>query len=546
MSRLLEAYYINIQGREKEMSYDALKLKKAIIYGRKSRDDQQSLEGQIQECIDWCLKNGITDYKIFKDEGNASSEDWDREGLQNMLAEIQDPADGNLYDVVVTVEQFRICRTDDFPKFREILVDTGVFFAQTESDKLYNYTREEDVLISGIMQELGKFFLAQTKKKLKRGMIQSAKRGNYVGKKAPAGYDYDPDTKKLVKNKYAPIMRELFEMYLAGMSTQEIAYSMTHDNIEIPYKVKGVEKFMNWSSANLSRILNNKVYAGFSIYGKTTQGKNRKTKKRETIKNDVSKQIIRKTHEGIVTLEEWDRIQAIKLKRNSRPISLKLAKHTFSGFIRCGICGSTHSFQTNNKNGKKRITSCQTRTYSEDLITYKLCKTSGSNLEDFNQLFYAAFGRKIQKLNDHVDLIKSAEVSNDQRAENKKELIKKKEKMITQLTTTVNNIQRGFELGIYEGQELEKANEIKKLKSNIKIHENEIEEIKAEKANNEADHLGEILTNMNRFVTGKDNPNIDEREMNEILSEFIETILYRKENGEITIDIIWKAELKEI
>lgn len=515
----------------------------AFIYGRKSREKAETLDNQLNACKAWCTANGIKTVELFIEEGSASSEDWDREQLQEMIARIE----AYETNAIIVTEQSRICRTDDFPKFREILQDIGVLFVETDYNKVYDYNNANDEFQSDIISAVNKQELNRAKVRLSRGTKESAKKGNYVGKKPPVGFEYDRKTKRLVQNEYAPIIREMFERYLSGMSTNDIAFKMTHDNIVIPYEEKGILKNMVWTSATLSRLLNNVHYAGHSLYGRTSQKKNRKTKKRETKATKETEQIlIKNTHpkEAIVTPEEWDRIQEIKLKRNSRPPSLKLAKHTFSGFIRCKRCGAIHSFQTNNRNGKKRISSCLTRSYSDDLTSYEVCKNSGANLETFEILFYTAFSQRIKKLQDHIDLIKTAEVPQDQRVDLRNRQIKEKKNMIQHLTGNFVKIQQGFELGIYEGQEVQKANEIKKIKNNIKILENEIEEIKAEKDNNEADHLEEILNNMKKFFAGKDNPKISGKEANEILRDFIETILYKKEGREIAIEIVWKKEVE--
>src|SRR4051812_31958886 len=163
------------------MTINIYQVEKAAIYARKSREDQKSLEGQIQSNKDWCLRNGITNVDIYKEEGSASSEDWDREELQKMIRNLKHRE----YDMVIVVDQFRICRTDDFHIFKELLNDVDCLFAATETNKVYNFKNENDEFQSEILTSVGKLQLTQIKKKLKRGIIQSAKRRNWVGKKVP-------------------------------------------------------------------------------------------------------------------------------------------------------------------------------------------------------------------------------------------------------------------------------------------------------------------------------------------------------------------------
>ena len=112
-------------------------ISKAVIYGRKSREDADSLEGQIAACKQWAEAKGITDYDIFIDEGDASSEDWFRPEFQKMLKNIN----FGLYDAVIAVDQFRIGRTDDFSKFMDMLVENDCFFGSVEAGKFYDFEK---------------------------------------------------------------------------------------------------------------------------------------------------------------------------------------------------------------------------------------------------------------------------------------------------------------------------------------------------------------------------------------------------------------------
>lgn len=522
-------------------------ISKAVIYGRKSREDADSLEGQIAACKQWAEAKGITDYDIFIDEGDASSEDWFRPEFQKMLKNIN----FGLYDAVIAVDQFRIGRTDDFSKFMDMLVENDCFFGSVEAGKFYDFENETDVMVSDVMTGIGKFQLSQIKKKLKRGTIQSAQKGNWLGKKAPVGYYYDRTTKRLKKSTNAFIIREMFELYMNGLSTNDIAFKFNHEeNKKVEYIEKGIIKYMNWSSAGISRMLNNPVYVGHSLYGKTTQKKrtNEKgLKKRKTLKTNDSEQIlVKNTHKGIVSSEEWDKVQALLKKRNSRSVALKIGKHTFSGFIHCSECKAVHSFQTS-KGRKKRITTCQTRTYSDDLTSYTVCKNGGCNLDVFEDKFYAAFGERVKQLENYLDLIKNHD-SNSLDHKMKKEALKvAKETKIKQLKKKADKITDNIEDCLYDDEkEALKKIEVKEIRIQIKELTEQIESYLEEQNDSELNQIEKIINNMKNFFTNKDNPLMTETEKNEILSEFIELIIYTKLDNEVHIKVIWKPEINDI
>jgi DNA invertase Pin-like site-specific DNA recombinase len=515
-------------------------VEKAAIYARKSREDQMSLEGQINECKEWAARKGITDYVVYVDEGSQSSEDWEREKFQEMLVEIKNYQ----FDMIIVVDQFRICRTEDFHIFKALLKEVGCKFGQTESGSISDFNNENDVLVAGVLTEIGIYQLTQLKKKLKRGTIQSAKSGNWLGKKTPVGYLYDREKKRLVKSKDAPVVKQIFELYMQGMSTKDIAYKFKNEKIET---IETAEKML-WSPAGISRILNNVAYAGHTLYGKTTQPKIKGTKKRKTIKTDEKIQLFREeTHTGIVTQEEWEIVQKLLTKKSSKPPALKHAKHTFSGLIRCFECDAVHSFQKS-KGGKKRISSCQTRTYNDDFSSYTVCKNGGSNLEPFENIVFGALEMRVKQLEKYIDLINNTEID-EKKQQIKKESMKiAKEKQIEEWKRTIKNINKNLEKGTYldEEEEDEKRDEIIDLKNMIKVLHTSLQKEDAEEFISESSAATQIMDKIKKFLSGRTNAFMKEEEKNDILSEFLEAIIYTKKGNEIFLKAAWKKDTDEI
>ena len=89
-------------------------------------------------------------------------------------------------------------------------------FVTADNNSIFNFSDPDDELKSDILQAVGKNELSRTKIRLKRGTVQSAKKGNWQGKKSPIGYTYDHDTKRLKKNDDAKVVRRMFELYLEG------------------------------------------------------------------------------------------------------------------------------------------------------------------------------------------------------------------------------------------------------------------------------------------------------------------------------------------
>ena len=514
-------------------------VEKAVIYARKSREDQMSLEGQVNYCKEWAERRDIINYDIFIDEGSSSSEEWEREEFQKMLIEIKNCQ----YDMVIAVDQFRICRTDEFHIFKEILKNVPCYFAQAESGTIQDFNNENDVLVADVLTAIGGFQLTQIKKKLKRGTIQSVKRGNWMGKKTPVGYIYDKEDKRLVFSKDKHIVRNMFELYMQGMSTKDIAYKFVHDQI----KTIDTKEPIKWSPAGVSRMLNNIAYVGHTLYGKTTQPKIKGTKKRKNVKTDKTLQHFHpNTHKGIVTKEEWEIVQNLLKKNNSKPPALKHAKHTFSGLIRCSECNNVHSFQTS-KYKRKRITTCQKRIYNEDFTSYTICKNGGSNLALFEELFYTALEKRVQQLEKYSELIKNSEADEVKQQLKKESMKLAKEKQIEDWKNVIRRINKGLEQGNYlEEDEDEKRQEISELKNKIKRVSTELQNAESEKFISESTYVERIIEKMKKFLSGKDNAFMREEEKNDILNDFLEAIIYTKLDNEIKLKAVWKDNVDTI
>lgn len=488
------------------------------IYVRKSREEEtdDTLKRQEAVLIDMCKKNSWQ-YDIYREFG--SSQDLDRAELQAMLDKVK----LFHYDGIVVADLDRLSRnTGHFGTIKEILINFGCFVQIP--GKLYDFTKQEDDLFSDIQSVLAKNEYQTIKKRLVRGTRQSAKDGNWLGKKNPIGYKYNRDTKRLEPSDDAPVIQRMFQEYLNGLSTTDIADKFALEGVSTTVG-------MIWTPSGVSRLLNNIVYAGHSLYGKT-----RTHNGKRAVKTAVEDQIlIKNTHAPIIEPEMWDRVQQLKKERNSRPIALQLGKHKYSGLIKCRLCGAIHSFQTS-KQGKKRITSCQTRHYKENSFAdYTMCKNKGAEVVAFEILFIDRLSKRVAELEKFIDLIKSI---NKPKKDDSSEKIKMLDKQLKKNQQEIKRVQQGFVMEIFT--EAEAQQQIKGLKTQKESIEKEIEQLKENKDTSSIDFLENTLNNLKKFLTGHDN--MPETEANEFLRKYVKAIIYIKTDDKkfpIDINVIW-------
>lgn len=486
------------------------------VYVRKSRPEEteETLNRQQNVLTELCKRNGW-EYELFKEVG--SSQDLEREGLQKMLEKVK----LFLFDAVVIADLDRLSRnTVHFGLIKEVFVNSGCL-AVTPS-KIYDFSKNDDDFMSDIFSVMAKQEYQMIKKRLIRGMRESAKQGNWVGKKVPVGYQYNRETKRLEPSVDAPIIQRLFREYIEGFSTKELAFQFTRERVT-------TSTGLQWTSAGISRILDNVVYLGHSLYGKT-----KTVNGKRAIRTDESEQILVKyTHESIITQELWDEVQRVKKERNSKPVALKLGKHKFSGLIRCGLCGAIHSFQTS-KYKRKRISSCQTRNYSESSDKYSMCPNKGANLVEFEELFHRYFSKYVEQLEQYVHLIK--ENGLEKASSGIETEIENKEKQVKKLQGDIKRVQQGFVMEIFTEEEAHR--QIKEFREQIETLDEQIKQLKEQEESSELDRLELTLEKLKRFLTHGDQ--LPEREANQILTEFIDTIIYTKTETEIELEIVMK------
>ncbi|GAG58301.1 unnamed protein product, partial [marine sediment metagenome] len=122
-------------------------------------------------------------------------------------------------------------------------------------------------ILEGMIELIDEFYSINLSQDTLRGLRENASRGFNNGT-PPYGYklkkikDGNTERSKLeINESQAPIIRNIFKMYLEGKGIKEIAKSLNRQGHK-------TNKGKAWSNSSISYILKNKVYIGTLIYGK--------------------------------------------------------------------------------------------------------------------------------------------------------------------------------------------------------------------------------------------------------------------------------------
>lgn len=159
--------------------------------------------------------------------------------------------------------------------------------------------------------------------------------GTFTATSLPFGYTRDETGEIKVDLQRAGYVKEIFEAFLSGRNTKEIAEEMKRrQEIETPLQS------YQWTVHAIARILKNEKYTGNSLWQKSfmTQTLPRRYK---VNKGELAQYYVKDTHPPIITCSVYDKAQELLRIRKEQFHPQGMESSRLSGHIECGCCGST-------------------------------------------------------------------------------------------------------------------------------------------------------------------------------------------------------------
>ena len=226
---------------------------RGVIYARYSSDNQreESIEGQIRECKAFAERNGIDIIGSYIDRAFSAKTD-NRPDFQRMIKESATKA----FDVVLVWKLDRFARDRyDSAYYKRVLRKNGVkVVSATEAIS----EGAEGILLESLLEGVAEYYSVELAEKTLRGMTENALNCKVNGS-VPLGYTPTEDKHYQIDPIYAPIIVDIYQMYLDGMTMKEIVDTL---------KVKGIRnrKGGEISENVVSNILKNRRYLGEYIF----------------------------------------------------------------------------------------------------------------------------------------------------------------------------------------------------------------------------------------------------------------------------------------
>ena len=289
----------------------------------------------------------------YVDDGISGTTDDEREDFQRMLSDIKR---GRVNCVIVKdlARSFRnysdqgYYLDDWFPRHNVRFI--SLYHQPLDSYREPRNMRSIAVPIQGVLNEN---HCAETSDKVREVFDMKRRNGEHIGSFAVYGYIKDPNDKNalLVDGEAAAVVRDIFNMFLDGMSKNAIVHYLNGHGILSPsaYKRQRLRlKYQNpsvdpakpslWCAASITNILKNRMYCGDMVQGRYRM-KSYKIHVQEAVPEDEW-YIVENTHEAIIDWDTFNKAQRLLL-RDTRTGPRQKKPYLFSGFLKCADCGKS-------------------------------------------------------------------------------------------------------------------------------------------------------------------------------------------------------------
>ena len=282
---------------------------------------------------------GIRIDKVFQEIASGETIK-EREQMVALLHEIRN----GKWDGVLVYEVERLARGDlqDQATVARTVQHSGTFVITPM--KIYDPANEQDMefIEFGFLKARSEF--RTTNRRLAAGRLRFVERGNYIGAWAPYGYDLveGKRTRTLQANDNAKYVKYIFDRYEAGDSPTDIAVALDGCKAPVPRRVD------HWAPHTVRYILRNIAYKGWVGYSKrkteTELDENFEPKKVQHNNHDYPK--FKGLHDGIVSEDQFDRVQKLLQLKSTPPSKSYEIAHPFAGLMYCKKCGYAMRYVT--------------------------------------------------------------------------------------------------------------------------------------------------------------------------------------------------------
>ncbi len=365
----------------------------AGIYIRLSKEDgdkeeSESVQNQRKILRTYTKENKIKVYDEYIDDGYSGT-NFNRPGFKRLLEDIKQ---GKI-NMVITKTLSRLGR--DY-------IETGRYIETFFPENNIRYIAILDdidtfldkncdtIAFKNIMND---YYARETSKNIKKTKNKKKQDGVYYATYAPFGYKKVDKAGNLeIIESQASIVKRIFDMFLSGKGTYQIATQLTREGVLTPGLQMEMATSLNhltnttnkWRHETIKRILTNRIYIGECVQNKT---KKISYKSKKIVRLPIEEYTItKKHHQPIIDVDDWNKVQ--NLLENRKNTKIKDTDVLLKGLLTCSNCDCKYVFITRNRKNKTiadrecRYMYCPN---SKSTVTNKICNAKYQQYDPFEK-----------------------------------------------------------------------------------------------------------------------------------------------------------------
>lgn len=392
------------------------------------RQKEQSIEGQLRDCIAYCKRKSFRIVAIYVDRATTARKDVEkRVHFQEMISD----SAHHLWNFVVVWKLDRFARNrEDSAVFKMRLRKNGVRVksaTETISDN------PEGIILESVLEGIAEYYSADLSQKITRGLRESAMKGHSVGGHVPLGYKIE-DHRLVINPATAHIVQEAFQLYANGESMAEICRI---------FNGKGYRTAKNseFNRSSFKSMFKNVRYIGTYIY------------------KDIKKE---NAIPAIIDKDLFETVQRrLSLAADAPARGKAKVDYLLSGKLFCGHCGATMNGESGtSKTGaihnyytcysRKRRKGCDKKPLKKDFIERIVAQDAMALLT-----------------NDVIEELADMAMSQADRDLKENTRIPELSTGLTEIEQGINNITKAVEKGIASDALLDRLTELEKEKKDL-------------------------------------------------------------------------------
>ncbi len=320
---------------------------RAAIYLRVSTDhDEQKLspEHQLATCKEFAKEIGLepAPHLVYNDSGLSGTEMEHRLEVQRLVAD----ARLGKFDVVLFTAISRFARdlSDALALKKRLETVYGVRIISVEEGYDSAIEGRNSEMIFTVHAMVAAHKSKEMSKAIRRGLRQSASSGRHIGNIPPYGYIKSLDKRLIPDPQSAPIIKEIFKLYLRGYGSKAISEMLNSRGIPTAKTARGKGNIL-WHASTVTAILHNPVYVGHLVANKWRNDTDIKRSrefdkkiKRQMQRNENDWVVVEGNHEAIIDEETFCSVQdMMQIKATNKGV--KRTTNFLTGLMKCTECG---------------------------------------------------------------------------------------------------------------------------------------------------------------------------------------------------------------